>query len=288
MPSRSEAKPRYRLTPFNVWGQSWWRSHLTPRRLSVGRAFLPDRAGQEWPTYCGWNDLPPTLSSSCSPLRSSRLCENRSPRSAFTLAELLLVITIIAILLGLLYSAIKTASRYSRETITRGELVNIEAAWKQYYAYYHSWPTNDVEEVGATTVDNQFRYKVLTDSDDGAGRGGDVQYEIGPRLARMLEGTPTNNTTTSPYVVLNPDAVPFLELTRFEKGTGAPINAWGDLRGKRYFVKLDFNDDNTLSVPVSIPTTTNTVGQTTNVFRRVAVWTVHPEKPGEIIGSWQR
>jgi prepilin-type N-terminal cleavage/methylation domain-containing protein len=209
------------------------------------------------------------------------------PRAAFTLAELLLVITIIAILLGLLYSAIKTAGRYSRETITRGELVNIEAAWKQYFAYYHTWPTNEVEEgtSNARDTDNQIRYKVLTDSDDGTGRGGDVQYEIGPRLARMLEGVPTTNTTITPNVVLNPDAVPFLELTRFEKGTGAPISAWGDLRGKRYFVKLDINCDNTLSVP------TNSSGvaiAVTNIFRRVAVWTVHPEKPGEIIGSWQR
>jgi prepilin-type N-terminal cleavage/methylation domain-containing protein len=206
------------------------------------------------------------------------------PRAAFTLAELLLVITIIAILLGLLYSAIKTAGRYSRETITRGELVNIEAAWKQYYAYYHTWPTNDVEDVASNPrdTDNQIRYKVLTDSDDGAGRGGDVQYEIGPRLARMLEGTPTNAPS---FLVLNPDAVPFLELTRFEKGTGAPISAWGDLRGKRYFVKLDVNDDNTLFVPTNV---TSTVTLGTNVFRRVAVWTVHPEKPGEIIGSWQR
>lgn len=208
----------------------------------------------------------------------ARFCQKRSPRAAFTLAELLLVITILAILLGLLYSAIKTAGRYSRETITRGEETAIESAWKQYFAYYHTWPTNDIE--GASNLrdtDNQLRYECPVD--------GDVQYEIGPLLARMLEGVPTTNTTTTPNVVLNPDAVPFLELTRFEKGTGAPISAWGDLRGKRYFVKLDFNCDNTLSVPTNSSGAATAV---TNIVRRVAVWTVHPENPGEIIGSWQR
>ena len=58
-------------------------------------------------------------------------------RAAFTLTELLVVITVISILLGLLYGAIRTVSRYSRETITRAELANIEAAFKQYYNYYH-------------------------------------------------------------------------------------------------------------------------------------------------------
>lgn len=189
----------------------------------------------------------------------------RTPRSAFTLTELLVVITIIAILLGLLYGAIRTVSRFSRETITRGELANIEAAWKQYYNYYHSWPSNDVEGAG---------YTQPTASDP------DETYEIGPRLARMLEGTPTNAPGFPP---LNPDAVPFLELTRFDSA-GAPISAWGVSRGQRYFVKLDLNGDSALSVP------TNTVPnvQYTTVFRHVAAWTANPDRPGILIGSWMQ
>ena len=186
--------------------------------------------------------------------------------AAFTLLELLVVITVIAILLGLLYGAIRTVSRYSRETITRCELSNIEVAWKHYYDSYHVWPTNDVENASSAPAFEQ----------DPAG---DVQYEIGPLLARMLEGTPTN---AAGYPPLNPDGVSFLELTRFDQ-SAAPVNAWGVMRGQRYFVKLDVNGDNVLNVPTDLPVVSS---HTTNIFRRVAVWTANPDRPGILIGNW--
>ena len=208
------------------------------------------------------------MKSSPANLRSLRclLFKNRTiSRAAFTLTELLVVITIIAILLGLLYGAIRTVSRFSRETITRGELASIEAAWKHYYNYYHTWPTNDVEGSG-------FTQPSTTDPDE--------TYTIGPRLAGILAGTAfTNNDST----LLNADGVPFLELTRFDSA-GAPVSAWGASRGQRYFVKLDVNGDNLLTVPVD--TTAN--GSTTNIARRVAVWTANPDRPGILIGSWQQ
>ena len=193
----------------------------------------------------------------------------RNPQSGFTLTELLVVITIIAILLGLLYGAIRTFSRYSRETITRGELNNMEGAWKQYYACYHTWPTNAVEDPSTASGITSFQRFDISD--------GDVQYEIGPLLARVLAGAAYTNGA----VILNPDGVAFLELTRFDK-QAAPVSAWGDIRGQRYFVKLDLNGDNVLSVPV------DTNNNRTNIFRRVAVWTAHPDKPGSLIGSWQQ
>jgi prepilin-type N-terminal cleavage/methylation domain-containing protein len=186
-------------------------------------------------------------------------------RAAFTLTELLVVITVISILLGLLYGAIRTVSRYSRETITRAELANIEAAFKQYYNYYHSWPTNAVETAPSGTT---WSYEK-----DAAG---DVQHEIGYNLSSMLAGI-TNNG------VLNPDAVSFLEFTRFDlKQPPAPVSAWGSVRGQRYVVKLDANGDNQLTVPVDAN------NNTTNIFRRVAAWTVNPDRPGVLIGSWQQ
>jgi prepilin-type N-terminal cleavage/methylation domain-containing protein len=173
-------------------------------------------------------------------------------RKAFTLTELLVVITIISILLGMLYGAIRTVSRYSRETITRGELANIEAAWKNYYDYYHSWPTNGVGNSNA-----------------------DLEFELDFTMARMLQGFATNG--------LNQDNVPFLDLTRFEKSDApAPINAWGANGGQRYSFKLDVDGDNTLTVK------DNTASGTNTIFRRVAVWTRNPERPGVIIGSWQQ
>lgn len=191
-------------------------------------------------------------------------------RAAFTLTELLVVISIIGVLLGLLYGAIRTVSRFSRETITRGELGNIEAAWKQYYNYYHTWPTNDVESAGNTIDASKFR-RFDTSS-------GDVQYELGPVLASILAG----NSNISGQVSLNADGVAFLDFTRFDSAA-APISAWGASRGQRYFVKLDVSGDNQLVVPVD---TTGTA--TTNIFRRVAVWTANPDRPGILIGNWQQ
>ena len=194
----------------------------------------------------------------------------RTPRSAFTLTELLVVITIIAILLGLLYGAIRTVSRFSRETITRGELANIEAAWKQYYNYYHTWPSTQVESSASPSA--LWSYVLPGPNDD-------VLYEIGPKLASMLAGN-SNITST---VSLNPDGVSFLELTRFDSA-GAPISAWGASRGQRYYVKLDLNGDNQLTVPIDATVS----GNTTNIFRRVAAWTANPDRPGILIGSWMQ
>jgi len=189
----------------------------------------------------------------------------------FTLPELLVVITIIAILLGLLYSAIKTVSRYSRETITRSELVNIEAALKQYFAYYHCWPTNNIESASVITA---WGYSTAD---------GDVQYEIGPVLARTLEGRAWTNSANSADF-LNADAVPFIELTRFD-GSGAPINAWGSSRGQRYYVKLDLNGDGQIAVPTVVNSSASST--LTNLFRSVGVWTVNPDK-NTILSSWQQ
>ena len=177
-----------------------------------------------------------------------------------------MVITIIAILLGLLYGAIRTVSRFSRETITRGELANIEAAWKQYYNYYHTWPSNNVESANNNTVW------------PGPDAQGDITYEIGPVLARMLAGAAVTNGAT----ILNTDGIAFLELTRFDSA-GAPISAWGASRGQRYYVKLDINGDNQLLL---VPSDTN--GNTTNLLRRVAAWTTNPDRPGILIGSWMQ
>jgi prepilin-type N-terminal cleavage/methylation domain-containing protein len=207
-------------------------------------------------------------------LRSRRLLlfeTARPQRSGFTLPELLVVITVIGILLAMLYSAIKTATRYSRETITRAELVNIESAWRQYYAHYRAWPSNDVENAGG----DPLKYSAAN---------GDLLYEIGPRLARMLAG----GALTNGGFLLNPDGVVFLDFSRYESSPSdpskaAPVSAWGSLRGRRYCVMLDANGDNALAVPVDAASTVHT-----NIFRPAAAWTVHPDKPGQIIGSWQQ
>jgi type II secretory pathway pseudopilin PulG len=180
---------------------------------------------------------------------------------------MLIVVSIISMLLGMLYSAIRSVQRYSRESVTRGELKNIESAWKQYYAHYQCWPTGTTWSVAGMTVAS-----APTEVD------GDIQFTLDDPFRRLLEGCAITNAADGQ--VLNSEAIAFLELTRFDTD-GAPINAWGSPKGRHYNVIFDLNGDN----QVSVHTNATTVA---TIFRSVAVWTEHPEKDNVILGSWER
>lgn len=201
-------------------------------------------------------------------------------RRAFTLIELLLVISIISIILGMLVSTVRAVRRFSRQTITRGEIKNIEAAWKQFYTHYQYWP--NAENIGG----------VLRTPDVG-----DAQYELLAPLARMLAGSNITDIVGDPggITTYNADKIAFLELSRFNDQAD-PVNAWGrdhTISGlgktpNTYVVIFDADGDNqiTVSLPGESPT---------NIFRSVAVWTENPEYsvgtaagdgPQHYFGSW--
>lgn len=198
----------------------------------------------------------------------------------FTMIELLLVISVISILLGMLISTVRAVRRYSRQTITRGEIKNIEAAWKQFYAHYQYWPD-------AAKIDGVRRQ----DYD------GDAGYEMLAPLARMLEGADVEvevDDASNGIDIYNADKITFLELSRFNRD-GAPVNAWGisGLGGKKpntYMVAFDTDGDN--EITINLPE----IG-TTNLYRSVVVWTENPEYvkpksnqkqmgPPKYFGSW--
>lgn len=205
-------------------------------------------------------------------------------RRAFTLVELLLVISIISIILGMLVSTVRAVRRFSRQTITRGEIKNIEAAWKQFYAHYQYWPdASEIDTVTRTDVN------------------GDARYELLAPLARMLAGAEVADVADDPagITTYNADKIAFLELTRFNRD-GDPVNAWGRDRtiavtGKTqlntYVVIFDANGDN--QITVKFP---DEFGEPeTNLFRSVVVWTENPEYsagaaadggPPRYFGSW--
>jgi prepilin-type N-terminal cleavage/methylation domain-containing protein len=201
-------------------------------------------------------------------------------RRAFTLIELLLVISIISIILGMLVSTVRAVRRFSRQTITRGEIKNIEAAWKQFYAHYQYWP-------------NAGRISDVVRAPD----VGDAQYELRAPLARMLAGSNITDIVGDPggITTYNADKIAFLELSRFNDQAD-PVNAWGrdhTISGlgktpNTYVVIFDADGDNqiTVSLPGESPT---------NIFRSVAVWTENPEYsvgtaagdgPQRYFGSW--
>ena len=203
--------------------------------------------------------------------------------AAFTLIEMIIVITIISALLGLLYSALDRAQKFSRRTIAYSELKTIEAAFKQYKAHYHTWPTNTIAEAGFSS-------------------GEDQGFIIDERTARLLQGNQMTGVTEQDVANFNPDMIPFLELSRITGNDRAPANPFkpgnpanpGTTRA--YKVLFDTNGDRQITIPpdTDAPGTQNI----TNIIADVAVWTVipaprlvddsgRPENVGDVIlGSW--
>ncbi len=181
-------------------------------------------------------------------------------RRAFTLIEMLIVISIISVLLGLLYGALERAQKFSRRTITFTELKSIESAFKQYHAHYHTWPTNSVAATPLTS-------------------GEDRGLVIDENIARYLQGVRPNNASDD-AISFNPEAIPFIEFSRFSAITRHPVNPFksyyttaNDI-SRSYKVLFDTNGDHQIKIDADgdAPGTP----AATNIIADVAVWTVIP------------
>jgi prepilin-type N-terminal cleavage/methylation domain-containing protein len=208
-----------------------------------------------------------------------------APRRAFTLIEMIIVISIISALLALLYGALERAQKFSRRTITYSELKTIETALKQYKAHYHAWPTNELADVQLFS-------------------GNDRGFVIDERTARLLQGNRADGVTDSQLAGFNPEMIPFLELSRYSPATRAPVNPFkpsnpanpGTTRA--YKVLFDTDGDRQIVIPAGAdPDAPSFSG--TNIIADMAVWTVipgtrqvdssgQPQNVGDVIfGSWQ-
>jgi prepilin-type N-terminal cleavage/methylation domain-containing protein len=185
---------------------------------------------------------------------------------AFTLIELLMVVMIIAVLFSILLSAIRTVERHTLQTVTQAEIKNIETAWKQYFAHYQMWPTNNPS-------------------------AGFPENLLGEDLAKVLRGDAD--------AANNPDRVVFMEFTRFAEfeNEQIPVNAWGESGRHKpedcaFYVMFDHDGDNQLEVAPGAGYAP------TNILRSVAVWSFNPaqtEKAGgtgrdrpKLLGSWMQ
>ena len=143
---------------------------------------------------------------------------SRNFRSAFTLVELLVVISIIGVLAGIMVVTIPKAMDAGKKTKVKGDLTAIVAAVKAYKQEYGRWPGS-----AAATNDATFQDK---DSKS---------------LLSALSGT--NNT-----LVENPKSVRFLEGASTD---GTMVDPWGS----QYFVILDADESNSMMYqgkPISI------------------------------------
>jgi prepilin-type N-terminal cleavage/methylation domain-containing protein len=80
----------------------------------------------------------------CPPLSTVNCQLSTSPRRAFTLTELLVVITIIAVLAGLISIAVTQSMGTAKQTRVKVELDSIDMALKAYKEKYGSYPPSDL------------------------------------------------------------------------------------------------------------------------------------------------
>ena len=160
-------------------------------------------------------------------MKATRQAPLRQPDHAFTLIELLIVISIIAILASLAFPAVQGALGQGKKAQARNDVNQIAAAFKAYQLEYGRLP-------GANT------------SGDGEAMEGWVSVLIG------------SNAT------LNPRNIVFFEPKVGKSGQGGLNGStYNDPWGSPYQVSLDYNYDN--KIATNTPTGTNATYFTTVV-----------------------
>ena len=128
----------------------------------------------------------------------------RTPRNAFTLIELMVVITIIGILVAILLPVIGAVFTSGEKTQARTEIAGLEAALRKFYDDYNKFPS-------------------------GTGEPGQEATE---NLVRMLsgeKGSPEENLREKMYMEFKPSSI----------SGGKFVDPWG----KAYWVSTDTNLD---------------------------------------------
>jgi prepilin-type N-terminal cleavage/methylation domain-containing protein len=177
-------------------------------------------------------------------------------KNGFTLMEMLIVISIISVLLGLLYGALERAQKFSRRAITYTELKNIEAAFKQYEAHYHRWPTNSLDTIES---------------------GEDKGFIIKVEMAATLQGEREKGGAT--FDLINPAGIPFMEFSRYN--SDIPVNPFKSLNQNQantpraYRVLFDTDGDKQIEISQNI-LPVGVIAPTDPITASIVVWTYIP------------
>jgi prepilin-type N-terminal cleavage/methylation domain-containing protein len=155
------------------------------------------------PSHPSSGRVPQPRDSHIQTLRSSaRFTETERSRAAFTLIELLAVITVIGILAGLTLGAAGAVRRHGASSTAKAEVAALQAACDRYFADNNLYPSNT--SVDPLTKTNPSTYT-------GAGQAlftnllGSVTLSVAPTTKRYFEPKPAMvYTNGSPNYLIDP------------------------------------------------------------------------------------
>ena len=127
-----------------------------------------------------------------SQINMKRGIASKAREGAFTLVELLVVISIIGMLAGLMSVAIPKAMESGKKAKAKGELTAIVAAVKAYKQEYGRWPGTDTTS-DTTFQDDNSKYLLAALS------GTSSALVENPKSVRILEGADTDGTMKDPW-----------------------------------------------------------------------------------------
>lgn len=152
-------------------------------------------------------------------------------KHAFTLIELLIVITVIVILMGLLFPAFRGVQDQAKKTQAKNDLIQIVTAVNAFYTEYGKYPLTPASPADTT-------YGTSTTND---------------KLFNELRNSSTVTDNTRGIVFISPpDAKDSANPRTGIAPTGSgSVGQYFDPWGKPYFVRIDTDYDNQVDNPYS-------------------------------------
>jgi len=179
---------------------------------------------------------------------------------AFTLIELLTVISIIAILMGILFPAISSVRESARKVSAKNDELNIVNAVKAYYTEYGKYPINSgsgASPTAGTYLSGTTTYSYV-DYDDGTLGTNNSNDKLIDVLRNNVNSVANGTIVSS----LNPRQIVFLDAPSVKNlsqptsgviptsGTGK-IGVYYDAWGSPYRIRIDASYANSVPNPYS-------------------------------------